>query len=373
MTRVLHVSQATTEGVGRCVDALIVDQTQRGWAVSLACPSDVELEAACAAQSVDYHRWSARRAPGPTLMREVRELGRIIANVDPDVVHLHASKAGLAGRLALRGRRATVFTPHAWSFLAGGPITRLLARRWERFATRWTDILLCVGGAERTRGEDAGLVGTWRIVPNAVDLDTFTAATSSERAAARRALEVVGPTVVCVGRLTEQKGQDLLVALWPSVRAAVPDAALVLVGDGPSRAALERAAGPGVRFVGAQDNVRSWVIAADVVAMPSRWEGLSLVILEALACGSSIVASTADGMREAVGDGDDAAGALVALKPPAELRDAIVARLQAPELVAVERERATIRSQQFASAGWGDRIAEVLIEASMRPVHRDTR
>ena len=56
--------------------------------------------------------------PGPRVFGEVRRLRRILDSVAPDVVHLHSSKAGLAGRLALRGRLPTIFQPHAWSFEA---------------------------------------------------------------------------------------------------------------------------------------------------------------------------------------------------------------------------------------------------------------
>lgn len=360
------MSQPTTEGVARDVAALIEDQTGRGWTVALASPPSAELEALCNARSARHHVWDARRSPGPSVLSEMRSLRRIVREVAPDVVHLHSSKAGMVGRLVLRGRLPTVFMPHAWSWFVGGRATRVLALRWERWAARWTDIFLCVSEAERRRGDEGGVRGTFRVVPNAVDLEAFRPASEGEREDLRTRLGLGGPTAVCVGRLIEQKGQDLLVDVWPSVREAIPDAELVLVGDGPARAALERDAGPGVRMVGDQQRVRDWLVAADVVAMPSRWEGLSLVALEALASGCSIVASRADGMSEVLGDGSEGVGALVPVGDEAALRSAIVERLGSPVLRDAERVRSRARAARFGTAGWGDRIAAVLVEATRR-------
>ncbi|HEU5302161.1 MAG TPA: glycosyltransferase [Acidimicrobiia bacterium] len=361
--RVLHASQATTEGVGRYLRALVGDQTARGWDVSVASPPNAELEALCANHGARHHRWDARRGPSLDLWSETRSIGRIARDSVPDVVHLHSSKAGLAGRLALRGALPTVFSPHAWSFLVGGSVARRAARAWERRAARWTDVFLCVGESERTRGAHAGIRGTWRVVPNAVDLDALSPATSEERSQIRGAFDLDGPTVVCVGRLAEQKGQDVLVRAWSAVRRSIPDATLVLVGEGPLRSELEQSDEPGVRLVGDRRDVRDWLVAADVVALPARWEGLSFVALEALACGCSIVATDADGMREVVGDGPDAVGAIVPVGSVSELGAAIIERLEDSGLRSSEAARARARAARFDSAGWGDRVADVLTDA----------
>ena len=91
--------------------------------------------------------------------------------------------------------------------------------------------------------------------------------------------------MVCLGRLSTQKGQDVLLRAWPSVQ--VPGAQAVLVGDGPEEEALrELAAGDAtVRFAGGVPRAEAvrFLAAADVVVVPSRWEGMALVPLEAMA------------------------------------------------------------------------------------------
>jgi glycosyltransferase involved in cell wall biosynthesis len=137
-----------------------------------------------------------------------------------------------------------------------------------------------------------------------------------------------GPVVICVGRLSEQKGQDLLLDAWSIVLASRPDARLFLVGDGPDRAALEQRNLPGVHMIGQRDDVPTWLAATDLVAMPSRWEGCSLAMLEALARGRSIVASDVSGAREAISDD---AGAVVPIGDVQALASAIGERLADPE------------------------------------------
>ena len=320
------MAQPTEAGVAQCVLEFATAQRARGIDVQVACPTDGWLAARLTAAGVPVHPWAAGRSPGPASARETRALGRIVRAVAPDLVHLHASKAGLAGRLAVHGRHPTVFQPHAWSFEAvTGPVRRATLV-WERLAVRWTDALICVSEAERADGVAAGVVVPRTfVVPNGVDL-AAPAATVQDRAAARGrlGLDPDARWCVCVGRLARQKGQDLLLAAWPAVTRDVAGARLALVGDGPDRAALAQAAPPGVVLAGARTDVPDWYAAADVVVAPSRWEGMALVPLEAMARGRSVVVSDAAGMAESVPDG---AGAVVRLDPLDQLAEALVARL----------------------------------------------
>jgi glycosyltransferase involved in cell wall biosynthesis len=246
---------------------------------------------------------------------EVARLRRVLRAFDPDLVHLHSSKAGLAGRLALRGRVPTVFQPHAWSFAAvTGPV-RAASLAWERLAVRWADVVVCVSEAECADGRAAGVDARYAVVENGVDLAAFA---PSSRGEARAALGLRGDraVVVCVGRLSRQKGQDVLLAAARGL-----DADVWLVGEGPDEAALRAAAPPNVSFAGRRDDVAAWYAAADVVAVPSRWEGMALAALEALACGRPVVASDVTGMR---------ASDLVPADDAAALRTALAARLADP-------------------------------------------
>jgi glycosyltransferase involved in cell wall biosynthesis len=325
--RVLHLSQPTTEGVARVVADLVRDQLERGFHVTVACPPDGGLAETVRSLGAQWSSWPATRSPGPSALGESLRVRRLVRAADPDVVHLHSAKAGLAGRLALRGSRPTVFAPHAWSFEAvRGPV-RTATRTWERVAVRWTDLLVCVSRAEQDVGERAGVrVTPTVVVPNGIDVERWSPASADERARARAELdEPAGPLAVCVGRLARQKGQDLLLDAWPAVRAAVPGARLALVGEGPELAALQERSVDGVRFVGGSSRVADWLAAADVVVLPSRWEGMALVPLEAMARGRSVVAFDVTGIAESLPPG---AGEAVAADDVPGLAAAVAARLR---------------------------------------------
>lgn len=355
--RVLHVAQPTTAGVARVVADAVRDQAGRGWDVTVACPADGWLGKDVEVAGARWSRWEATREPGPTVPHEVARLRRIVRIHRPDVVHLHSSKAGLIGRLVVRGAVPTVFQPNAWSFRASDSRSAQLAVHWERFAVRWTAALAVVSVGEQRAGEEAGIRAAWVEIGNGVDLRQHPLPSQEERLSARAALGVSGPLAVCVGRLSRQKGQDVLLAAWPMVRDQLPAAELVLVGDGPERSALERLLPPGVRLTGDVRDPRPWLRAADVVVQPSRWEGLSLALLEALATGRCVVASDVEGMTDAISPGG---GTVVPPEAPGPLATAVVQRLLDPDLAAAEGAQARRTAvERFDIAVVADRIARL--------------
>ncbi|MGA4801649.1 glycosyltransferase family 4 protein [Streptomyces lavendulocolor] len=434
----LHVVQPGDGGVARVVTDVIAAQLDLGMRVAVACPPGTPLALAAGARGAEVHPWRAGREPGPRLVAESRRVAALVDLVRPDLVHAHSAKAGLAARIAVRGRIPTVYQPHAWSFEAVDGVTGALARRWERWAARWTDRVVCVSEAERRRGEHAGVRAPWSVIHNGVDARRFTAGPG--RAAARAALGLppTAPLVVCVGRLCRQKGQDVLLDAWPAVLARVPDARLVLVGDGPEAEALRRAAaglcvpaaapsaglapaaglspgtgpgpraaaglrtasGPGPRpgprtaaaagtatasrtaaapcgaadravtFAGAVTDTAPWYRAADLVVQPSRWEGMALAPLEAMAGGRPVLLTDVDGARESLPPGQEA-HCLVRPDDPAALADALTALLRRPVL----REALGRRAQQHVLRRFDVRranaaLADVYREVTAAPRHR---
>lgn len=320
--RVLMVSQPTITGVAQCALDWSTGLAERGWDVHVACPDDGWLSQACSQAGITTHHWSATRSPGPSVIGESRAFARLVDRVRPDVVHLHASKAGLVGRLVLRGTTPTAFSPHSWSFdAATGPVGAA-ALRWERTAARWTDAFVCVGDAEAADGAAAAVAGAFSVARNGVDTELIRPLGEADRQLMRRSLGIPldARALVCVGRLQRQKGQDVLLEAWR--RADLGDAHLYLVGDGPDRQALEASGARQVTFVGsvARDRALDWMAAADLVVMPSRWEGMALVPLESMALGTPVIASDVAGAREAI---DDATGRVVAPEDPAALAAAL--------------------------------------------------
>ncbi|MFF4710141.1 glycosyltransferase [Streptomyces eurythermus] len=326
--RVLHLAQPVDGGVARVVLDLVRAQLAAGLPVTAGCPGG-PLAEGLRELGAEVRDWPARRSPGPGLPGEVRRLARLVEEVRPALVHAHSAKAGLATRLAVRGRVPTVYQPHAWSFEAAGGLTGALALRWERWGARWADRVVCVSAAERATGLRAGVRAAYTVVPNGVDTTRFAPgpAASSRRAGP----ETDRPLVVCVGRLCRQKGQDVLLRAWHTVLGALPRARLALVGDGPDREALRLRAHPSVEFAGAVADVVPWYRAADLVVLPSRWEGMALAPLEALGCGRPVLLTDVDGARESLPPAL-AARCLVPPEDPVALARAITGLLADPPL-----------------------------------------
>jgi glycosyltransferase involved in cell wall biosynthesis len=166
-------------------------------------------------------------------------------------------------------------------------------------AAREASGLLAVSAALKGSMEALGMPGEKiDVLYTGIDLNRFRPV---DRAAAKAALGVDGPLLVSAGALIPLKGQKLVI----EALHALPEATLILVGDGPERARLEALAkplGPRVRILGnlPHDELPALLAAADAMVLPSEREGLANVWVEALACGTPLVITDVGGAREVV-------------------------------------------------------------------------
>lgn len=175
------------------------------------------------------------------------------------------------------------------------------------------------------------------VLRNGVDLQQFQP--PAERAALRERLKIQGTTLLSVGHLIERKGHDLVI----DALEHLPDTRLLIAGDGPEEAnlrALARARGVGARvaFLGAikHDQLRDYYAAADILVLASSREGWANVLLEAMACGTPVVASNVWGTPEVVAVPE--AGVLMRERTPAALAEAVKTLLaQYPDRAATRR------------------------------------
>jgi glycosyltransferase involved in cell wall biosynthesis len=200
----------------------------------------------------------------------------------------------------------------------------------ERFLAPHTNVFVAVGEGEAALDRAALPGSDIVVVPNGVDTDFWT----PDGPVAPRP---PGRLIVCVGRLSRQKGQDI--AIEALAKLGRRDVTLRLLGDGPTREELtERASALGV-----MDRVELWgsvpdpdrhLRAADIVVVPSRWDGMSLALLEAMAVGTAIVATDVPG-TEILGE----AGVVIPVEDSGSLAAAI------EDLFEVDQRR-----QQLAAA-----------------------
>ena len=200
--------------------------------------------------------------------------------------------------------------PWADEAVAAGRRSRAAAsarRRVEGAVYRRARALVVLSEAFRRLLIERYGVSPWRVhvIPPGVDLRRFA---PGRRAEARRALGLPldAWVAVSVRRLVERMGLDVLLDAWAALPQTEPESLLIVAGEGPARADLERRAdalgiGQRVRFPGRVDDelLPLWYRAADVAVVPSiALEGFGLVVLEALACGTPVVATRTGGLPE---------------------------------------------------------------------------
>jgi teichuronic acid biosynthesis glycosyltransferase TuaC len=213
-----------------------------------------------------------------------------------------------------------------------------MARRWIRWGAERAAGVVAVSEALRDRLIELGVPGSRiEVLRNGVDLDLFA---PRDRATARRELGLGadGPIVLSVSSLVPSKGVDLVIRAV----AALCGAKLVVVGEGPEANSLQALAEAmqlreRVRFLAPMPRQRLAAVynAADVLVLASVREGCPNVLLEALACGTPVVAAAVEGVPEIVRNGD--AGRLVAERTPEALARAIRDLLADPPVRAAVR------------------------------------
>jgi glycosyltransferase involved in cell wall biosynthesis len=197
-----------------------------------------------------------------------------------------------------------------------------LPRAMIRWAARRAAGIITVARALKDDLIRVGVPGEGiEVLRNGVDLQLFR---PIEREATRRKLGFSRATLVSVGHLIPRKAHDLVIQALPRL----PETDLVVIGDGPERAALDALArqsgvGDRVRFVGAvaQDELRDYYGAADVLVLASSREGWANVLLESMACGTPVVASRAGGSPEVVSAAE--AGVLMEERTPQAVAEGV--------------------------------------------------
>lgn len=333
---VVHVAESTGWAGGeRYLLGLATELDRKRFKLSVIVPGDGLLVDRLRALDIE-----TRRVPlNERLVSPAAFLGlvRTLRRLHPAIVQSHGARSNVYTRLAARyvGVPIVFSTVHNSLFdyeVAGW--RRALYVLAERLTSPLADRILSVSEAIAR-----DLVARYRIdaartaiVRNGIDAWAFRPA--RERSVVRAELGIADGrrVIVMAGRMTPQKGWDVLLEAAARLAPARTDLAWVLVGDGPLRPALTRRAaelGVAVRFTGARSDMADILGCADVVVLASRSEGLPFTLLEAMALGKPVVATRVGGVPEVVEDGRT--GRLVPRDDPAALASAVAGVLDAPD------------------------------------------
>jgi glycosyltransferase involved in cell wall biosynthesis len=230
-----------------------------------------------------------------------------------DVVHTHMAKAGVIGRLAagLAKVPAVVHTVHGWPW--HNFVDRKTKERYvgfERRAARKTDRIIVTSERDRGKGLAHAIAPADRftLIRSGIDFARFDPE-KHDRAEARRKLGLPekARVLLTVAALTHQKNPLEALEVAARVQKAFPELHYILVGNGPLRDDVMTRSGQlgfGSRFhfLGNRDDIPEILAAADVFLLTSRWEGLPLTLIEAMAMGKAIVATQVDGVLDVIED-----------------------------------------------------------------------
>jgi len=373
--RVLHlITRLTVGGSSENTVGTVVALGRAGYDCALA----VSFRESDPAILADARRRGCRLIDVASLGREVSlvsdmvalyRLVRLIAAARPQIVHTHTSKAGFVGRLAAWIARvpAVIHQPHGHVFYGyWGRLRTAVYTALERLAAAWCDriITLTERGTEEHLARRIGRRSQFVTVPSGVPTQQLRASAPPRQVArARLGIPPRAYVVVGLGRFVPVKGFDLLVEALPRLRDGVPSARLLLVGEGPERAALERRAvelgvADCLHVTSVIRDVLEYLAAADILAAPSRNEGMGRALVEAMALGIPAVGAAVGGIPAVIVDGE--CGRLVPPEDPTALAQALV-ELGRDELLRRKLgERAIGRAEAFSTA---------VADAKMRAVY----
>jgi len=310
-----------------------------GHEVAVVVPSGRAWGLMAASEGLKVYAWTTfgKLDPG-NLLRLVK---RFRAQ-KPDIVDTHHTTSGMYS---------------AWAGkLTGTPIVSTVHATNNGFCFRWSTALIAVSDGVRDhlikQGFPAKRIYTVR---NGVDTDWFSPKREEDDFRKQLGLAEGAKVLAVIGRLTERKGHEVLVQALPRLVERGLDAHIAIAGEGPLAEQLKSQAtqlGMGARLhlLGQISDVRPLLWAADLYAMPSlHGEGLSKALLQAMACGTPIVATDIAGVTEALTSGEDSL--LVAPGQVADLAEALADLLEHPDrartLATSARERVVA---EFSSA-----------------------
>ena len=298
--KIVHVTETLVGGVLAALLALSARQAALGHDVSVmypvkaTVPSSDELRARFHPDVRRVELAYRGRLPAlQTLHRAIRRLGD-----DVDVVHLHSTFAGIAGRLGRVAPRGSVvaYSPHGFAFLreSSSRLSNVTALALERLLEPRCGGLVLVSESEDAVARDRLRGSRRHVLRNGIPVEGLPAASGGATGL---------PVVVASGRLGEQKGPDRFADI---ARALAGRAEFVWIGDGSAEARERWIGDAPVRVTGwlPHDEVVAQLAASDVFLFPSRWEGMPISLMEAQVMGIPAVATDIVGNRDVIVDGE---------------------------------------------------------------------
>lgn len=309
MKTIMHIAQAPG-GVERYLSALLSNMDKTEYCNILVC-----------SQSYDYGKFKdlAAHIEIVEMYREINlindvkavvRIRNIIKKYRPDIIYMHSSKAGVVGRIANLGiRNISLYNAHGWAFNMNCDRKKKLIYIWvERILAPLCMAIIAISDYEKKSAVERKICNPDKIhvIFNGIDFKEY----ENIHQIKRKELGIPDEAFVVgtVGRLTAQKAPDTFVKAAKVIKARIPDAFFMMVGDGDLQEETERLIDKcGLKdcfiITGWVDNPIDYIDIFDVATLLSRWEGFGLVLAEYMLSEKPIVATRVDAIPDIISDG----------------------------------------------------------------------
>lgn len=294
-----------------------------------------------------------------------KQLSELFANERFDIVHTHTPVGGVLTRLAARNARRSgtkvIYTAHGFHFYDGAPLANwLLWYPVERFMSRFADVLVTINNEDYNRAKKFAHCSVEYVPGVGIDLDKF--ACVKGRSAKRAELRLAEDdfALLSVGDLIPRKNQAVIIEALAQLPANVK---LLICGEGVERESLEsEIARLGLdgraSLLGFRSDMAEIMAACDALVFPSVHEGLPVSVMEAMASGLPVIASSIRGIQPDLIN-DKTSGVLLEKSDATNIAESVMYLYGNSEQCGLLSERAQIEVEKFGSVPVGERYAEL--------------
>lgn len=300
MKRILHIAEAFGSGVFNYIKNLSVWQCEDyevyvAYGIRPETPANFQGQFDPRIHFIRVDGFTREISPVEdwTAFRAIR---RIVREIEPDLIHLHSTKAGVLGRWAVNcGKYRVLYSPHAYSFLMMdcSETKRKIYQLIEKISDRKGSLTIADIDGEYEASKKVAKRAI--CIPNGIDMPEMDEVI---RRAEELKKDAQGFTVFMLGKIVPQKDPQM----FNAVAEAFPDLHFLWIGEGPLR---DQLTSPNIEITGwlSRPEAMARIMAADVFLFASAWESLSIALMEVMYVGKPCVVSKADGNRDVIRTG----------------------------------------------------------------------
>lgn len=311
--KVLHITQAVIGGTLEYIKLFFTNIDKEKFDVELVCPAYGPMKDEIEALGFKVHVVDMGRDINPIKdFKTYRELKALIRQVNPDIVHLHSSKAGVLGRLAAyKNGIPNIYNPHGWSFSMNVSKNKKKAYALiERFCSKYCNYIINISDDEQKLAIKYNISSEekMKVIYNGIDIGKYNVTYDRKKVLNELNIPEDSFVIGMVGRITKQKSPETFINIASKLKDKIENSYFILVGDGELRFEIEKLVdelniGDRIRITGWTNNVIKYISVFDIGLLTSKWEGFGLVLAEYMAANKPVVASDVGGIPNVITDG----------------------------------------------------------------------